>query len=95
MLANFSKEEVDLFCDKEYSKQVFGTNLPLLVRVPRTAASEDRHMAVKDKNVNRWTWKYSFVKENYEYAISTQWGPRNHDAVRRWLNIHESNNSLA
>jgi hypothetical protein len=90
VLANMPKEDVDRFCDKNYSKQIFRLNLPLLIRVPLTAGLEARRVAVKDKGINRWTWKYSFIKENDQYAISTQWFPSNHDAVRNWLSIHES-----
>lgn len=34
---------------------------------------------------NRWTWKFEIEKDQYTYALSTQWCQRHDDYVRKWL----------
>lgn len=88
-LSLMTQEEVDRFCDKQYSRRVIGTSFPLLVKVPLAADSATRSAAVRDKGINRWTWKYHFRKGDFIYAICTQWFRSNDDQVRRWLKEHE------
>lgn len=88
-LARKSQEEVDLFCDKQYSKSVFGLNFPLLVRLPTSSDYQTRRDAVKEKGVSRWTWKFSFTNGDFVYAICTQWFRSHDDAVRKWLMENE------
>jgi len=89
VLMRMSTEDLEPFCNKDYSKQVFGINFPLLVKVPITADAQARKDAVKDKEVSRWTWKFSFNKGNFVYAICTNWYRSHDDKVKQWLKENE------
>lgn len=83
---NLSDDELNRLCDKDYSKDTFDNNHPIFVRVPQNASKEERQLAIKDhNNINRWTVKYEFNKNNYSYFITTQWYPRNDEYVKDWL----------
>ncbi|MDW6005235.1 hypothetical protein [Vibrio mangrovi] len=78
-------------CDASYSKETFGINFPLLVRLPVGARQEDKSNLVKSADgVNRWTWKFGFISDGYEYAICTQWYDYNDKNVKYWLSRYES-----
>jgi len=84
-------EELDQLCNLEYSKEQLGLNFPLLVRVNEKVSRSERAEAVKDsKGRNRWTWKHSFNRDGYDFAVSTQWYPKHDPLVRDWLKKHES-----
>lgn len=79
-----------MLCTKQGSKKEFKTSLPLFVKVRSTADPETKRKAVQSRDgVNRWTWKFEFVRNGFSYAICTQWGLRNDQLVRRWLDSHE------
>ncbi|HAS6112016.1 hypothetical protein HYO47_22830 [Vibrio parahaemolyticus] len=79
-------------CNSDHSKEVFGINFPLLVRIPAGASHQQKRDLVKSSDgVNRWTWKFGFVSEGYEYAICTQWYDYNDRKVKYWLSRYERN----
>jgi hypothetical protein len=83
-------EELDQLCNLEYSKVQVGLNFPLFVRVNEKSNSSERSDAVKDHaGRNRWTWKYTFNRDGYDYAVCTQWFARNDPLVRDWLKKHQ------
>lgn len=83
--------ELDKFCDKEYSKEIFNLNFSLLIKLSKDISDEKKSELIKLKlnGSNRWTLKYSIEKNNSIYAISTQWYQRNDEFVKRWLNKFE------
>lgn len=83
--------EIDNLCTLGYSKEVFGINFPLLIRIPANSSSEVKKDSVKASDgVSRWTWKYQFQRADNIYAISTQWY-RHHDRnVYEWLKKHNA-----
>lgn len=89
VLSKMSPEKIDLFCDKNYSRDVFGINFPLLIKVPARSDHQTRREAVKQKGVSRWTWKFSFEKNDFIYAICTQWFRWHDNSVRKWLRENE------
>jgi len=78
--------ELERLCDDGISKELFGLNFPLFVRVPESASHDQRQRAIKtpDKR-SRWTWKFEFSRDGYSYAICTQWYPKSDALVSRWL----------
>lgn len=77
-------------CSLEHSKDLFGINFPLLVRIPTGSSHQEKNDIVKSNDgVNRWTWKFGFVNEGYEYAICTQWYDYNDKKVKHWLSRYE------
>ena len=78
--------ELEGLCHKEKSKNVFGINFPLFVKLPATANQMSKRAAVKTgDDVNRWTWKYELERDGYIYAVCTQWYPKNDALVQDWL----------
>lgn len=83
------EEELEQLCDKKESKGLFDIDYPLFVRCPKNMNSVSKLNAVKDQHgYNRWTWKHEFERNNFLYAITTQWYPRNDLKVNEWLNKH-------
>jgi hypothetical protein len=79
-------EEIEIFCDKAYSKSIFDLNFSLLLKVPQHFTLAEKRAAVKDHTgLNRWTWKFEFQKSKFAYAITTQWYPWNDVYVEQWL----------
>lgn len=77
-------------CNLDYSKELFGINFPLLVRIPTGSSHQQKSDLVKSSDgVNRWTWKFGFVNGGYEYAICTQWYDYNDKKVKHWLSRYE------
>jgi hypothetical protein len=84
-------EELDRLCSKEYSRKQLGLSFPLFLRVSERSNDAQRTKAIQDsKGRNRWTWKYSFNRDGYAFAICTQWFPKHDPLVRDWLKKHES-----
>lgn len=83
--------ELAALCDKAKSKEIFDINYPLFVSVPVSSEKETKRNAVKDHTgMNRWSWKHSFERNGYVYAICTQWYERNDRHVKDWLQKHET-----
>jgi hypothetical protein len=78
-------EELERLCSASVSKELFGINFPLFVRVPELTNQAQKKEAVKIDDYGRWTWKYEFTRNGFAYAICTQWYPRNDSLVRKWL----------
>lgn len=78
--------ELEKYFDKDYCKEIFNINFPLLLKTQSSTPSERKREMVKDNGINRWSWKYKFEKENYLYAICTQWYEWNDEYVQSWLN---------
>ena len=88
---SLTDHELETLCDKSTSKQLFGINFSLFIKVPAAANQATKKRAVKSPDGgNRWTWKYEFVRNGFRYAICTQWFRKNDPFVQKWLNAHES-----
>ena len=82
--------ELDRLCDLKVSKELFSLSFPLFVRVPTPTNQARRREAIKDdKGYNRWTWKFSFERDGYAYAVCTQWFLKQDAYVQSWLEEHE------
>ena len=93
-ISNVAKElptaDLDKLCKKDYSKSTFDISLPLLLRVPAHFTPTEKSEAVKDaKGIVRYTWDYEFDRDDFLYAVSTQWYARNDEYVQRWLHQFE------
>lgn len=88
-LKKFSELELDRFCNKEYSKEIFNLNFSLLVKLRKDFSKEKKKELIKVNGLNRWTLKYPIEKNNSVYVITTQWYPWNDEYVKRWLNKNE------
>ncbi|MDO9318948.1 MAG: hypothetical protein Q7V56_12200 [Gammaproteobacteria bacterium] len=83
-------EELEEFCDLQHSKDVFGINFPLFVRLPSASNKAEKKKAVRTPDdVPRWTWRFEFERSGHLYAITTQWYEWNESAVEQWLKAHE------
>ncbi|AUC23141.1 hypothetical protein BTO15_14015 [Polaribacter sejongensis] len=86
VLRNFNENELDEFCNKEYSKELFNLSFSLLVKYHKKDSIDSKNELIKRNGLNRWTYKYNIESKNYIYAISTQWYKRHDEFVQRWLN---------
>jgi hypothetical protein len=89
VLKSFDQIELDKFCNRAYSKEIFDLDFCLLVKVMKNYSKEKTNEIIKLDNVNRWTLKYPIEKNNCIYAISTQWYPHNDQFVKNWLKENE------
>jgi len=84
------EQELEMLCNENASKEIFGISFPLFVKVVSTANQATKKEAVKSSDgVNRWTWKFEFSRNGFSYAICTQWYPKNDYFVQQWLNSHK------
>lgn len=82
--------DLDKLCKKDHSKSLFDISLPLFLRVPAHFTPTEKSEALKDgKGVIRYTWEFEFERNEFVYAISTQWYARNDEYVQRWLSKFE------
>jgi len=87
---SLSNEELESLCNKEICKNMFGVNFPVFIKISKNSTRTSIQHAVKDnQGINRWTWKHQFERDNYLYAVTTQWYDRNDALVKRWLDRHE------
>ena len=92
---NLPARELEVLCKLEPSKDIFKLNFPLFIRVSKNITPVLKLEAVKDSSgINRWTWRYEFEKENYIYAITTQWYEKNDLPVKQWLHKMKANKAL-
>jgi len=85
------EDELKTLCDEHTSKEIFGISFPLFIKVNSNANQTTKKQAVKSNDgVNRWTWKFEFIRNGFAYAICTQWYPKNDQLVQQWLSSHES-----
>lgn len=83
------EEELEQLCDKRFSKELLNIDFPLFIKVPKNVSSPSKTDAVKDdQDINRWTWKFEFERDNSLYAITTQWYERHDMKVQEWLSSH-------
>lgn len=81
-----SSEDLELLCNEQKSKEIFGISFPLFIRIKSNSSNDVMRKAVKAPDgVSRWTWKFSFEKDGYVYAVCTQWYAKNDQAVFNWL----------
>jgi hypothetical protein len=81
-----STNELKNYCEHNKSKELLDINFPLFKRIDTSASEALKRDAVKDaQGINRWTWKYEFEKDEFKYAITTQWYQRNDKYVEQWL----------
>ena len=78
-------EELEQLCTASASKELFGINFPLFVRVPELTNQAQKKKAIQINDYSRWTWKYEFTRSGYSYAICTQWYSKSDSLVRKWL----------
>ena len=78
-------EELEQLCTASASKELFGINFPLLVRVPELTNQAQKKKAIQINDYSRWTWKYEFTRSGCSYAICTQWYSKSDSLVRKWL----------
>lgn len=82
--------ELEALCNKDTCKDIFGVNFPVFIKISINNTLASIREAVKDsQGMNRWTWKYKFERNNYLYAITTQWYDRNDIHVKHWFSKHE------
>lgn len=87
---SLTTEELDKLCSPYESKDIFGINFPLFIKTPKNITGASKRSLVKDEaGINRWTWKYEFEKNDFLYAITTQWYEKNDSNVKQWLHKHE------
>ncbi|MCX7066221.1 MAG: hypothetical protein NTW85_00745 [Methylococcales bacterium] len=89
---NISEDELELLCKKEESKKLFNLSIPLFIKCPKDISKELKNKVIKDaKGRNRWTWEFEFEfdRNNFIYAITTQWIQRNDIKVKEWLDNHQ------
>ena len=87
---SITAHELESLCNENKSKEIFGISFPLFIKVPSTANELTKKQAVKSNDgVNRWTWKFAFVRNGFSYAICTQWYPKHDPFVQQWVNAHE------
>lgn len=93
-IAEFLPEhELERLCEEYTSKELFGISFPLFIKVASAANQATKKQAVKSNDgVNRWTWKFEFVRNGFSYAICTQWYPKCDRLVQQWLNSYECKN---
>jgi hypothetical protein len=85
-----SEEDLDDLCNKEVSKDIFNIGFPLFIKCPKNISEKLKRDAVKDeKGISRWTWKFEFERNDFLYAITTQWLQRNDIKVKDWLHKHK------
>lgn len=88
----FPAHELEELCKLQPSKELFNLSFPLFIRVSKNITPASKREAVKDSNgINRWTWRYEFEKENYIYAITTQWYEKSDLLVKQWLHKKKAN----
>lgn len=88
------ENELELLCNEHSSRDIFGISFPLFVKVGATENQATKKRAVKSSDgVNRWTWKFEFIRNGFSYAICTQWYPKNDHFVQQWLNSHTLENA--
>ncbi len=85
VLKELTEEELQRYCDKDFSKKTFNNNFPILIKVPNNLDKIKKREAIIYTNNNRWSWKYQIDKNGFSYAISNQWYKYNDDYVREWL----------
>jgi hypothetical protein len=86
---DLSVDELEALCDEALSKEVFGINFPLFVRVADASNETTKKKAVKTKDdVSRWSWKHEFSRDGYAYAVCTQWYPKSDVLVAEWLKLN-------
>jgi hypothetical protein len=76
-------EEVDLYCDKEYSKEVFGLYFPLLQEL-----EFHNDIYYKKSDSNKYTRYYSDVLEldGREFLLCSQWMKKLHlEKLENWI----------
>ena len=78
-------EELEQLCTASVSKELFGINFPLFVRVPELTNQAQKKKAIQVNDYSRWTWKYEFTRNGFAYAICTQWYPKSDSLVQKWL----------
>lgn len=83
-LSSYNEDTIIRYLDKTFCKEVFNINYPLLVKAPKSSNLEFKRNIVKDKGINRWSWKHSFLIGDYAYAICTQWYEWNDDYFTKW-----------
>lgn len=88
-LKNYREVDLQKFLDKNYCKQTFNLNYPLLIKAPKQISHDVKRELIKDKGKSRWSWKYEFEMGDYVYAICTQWYTWNDDYVKKWINTDE------
>lgn len=87
---SITEDELESLCNENTSKDLFEISFPLFIKVPSTENQATKKQAVKSNDgVNRWTWKFEFVRDGFSYAICTQWYPKHDHLVQQWLNNHE------
>jgi hypothetical protein len=85
-----SEEELEQLCNKKVSKEIFNLGVPLFIKCPKNISEKLKRDAVKDaKGRNRWTWDFEFERNNFLYAITTQWFQYNDIKVNEWLLNHK------
>ncbi|MCX7067724.1 MAG: DUF262 domain-containing protein [Methylococcales bacterium] len=84
------EEELEQLCNKKESKEIFNIGKALFIKCPKNISDKLKRDAVKDANgINRWTWEFEFERNNFLYAITTQWFQYNDIKVNEWLLNHE------
>ena len=85
-----SEDELEQLCDKRASKELFNIDVPLFIKCSKNLSEASKRNAVKDEQgISRWTWKFEFERNNFLYAITTQWYPRHDIKVKEWLHKHK------
>jgi hypothetical protein len=85
-----SEEKLEQLCNKKVSKEIFNIGVPLFIKCPKNISEKLKRDAVKDaKGRNRWTWDFEFERNNFLYAITTQWFQYNDIKVNEWLLNHK------
>jgi len=85
-----SEDELEQLCDKKTSKELFNIDYALFIKCSNNISGSSKRDAVKDEQgISRWTWKFEFERNNFLYAITTQWYQRHDIKVKEWLFKHK------
>jgi uncharacterized protein with ParB-like and HNH nuclease domain len=84
------EEELEQLCE-EKSKDIFNIGKVLFIKCPKNISDAEKSDAIKDEQgINRWTWRFEFERNDFLYAITTQWFHYNDIRVKEWLLNHNN-----
>ncbi|WP_165733189.1 hypothetical protein [Polaribacter sp. 20A6] len=80
VLRNFNENELDEFCNKEYSKELFNLSFSLLVKYHKKDSIDSKNELIKRNGLNRWTYKYN-IESKITFMLSQ------HNGINVMMNL--------
>lgn len=84
-LQTLSPKTLDVLCNKDFCRLVFGLKRPLLLKIPVDTPIKEKYECIQNKKGEvLYHWRFEFHKGSHAFALTTEWSEDIKERIQVW-----------